>query len=220
MPDSRELIRARLGKLGLGPRREEEILRELGDHLEDHAGDLEARGVASGTAADEALTSVPNWPKFRDEILAAETEETKMNYRTKVLWLPALGAFTLSSILLALLIFAGLYPPIYLLKDGLFIPFYVPWLLALPIIGAVAAFWSKRAGGGVLDRLLVSQAPSIIWLATLLTFLALSLFIDRHVPLILKLQGMLTYIVGWVLLPSLGLLIGAVPFLRKPQPQS
>ena len=220
MADHQELITKRLGKLGLGPCREEEILRELSEHLEDHAASLEARGMASDAAALEALTSVPNWPKFRGEIFAAETEETHMNYRTKVLWFPALGGFTLSSILLAVLIFAGLYPHIYLLKDGLFIPFYVPWLLALPIIGALAAFWSKRAGGGVLDRLLVSQAPSMIWLATLLTFLALSLFIDRHVSLILKLQGMLTYIVGWVLLPSLGLLLGAVPFLRRPQAQS
>ncbi len=220
MVGGQELISARLGRLGLGPRREEEIVRELSEHLADHAAALEARGVAGDVAAREALDSVSNWPELREEILCAETEEANMNYRTKVLWLPALGAFALSSILLALLIFAGLYPHIYLLKDGLFIPFYVPWLLALPIVGALGAFWSKRAGGGVLDRLLVSQAPSIIWLAVLLTFLALAPFIDRHVPLIFKLQGMLTYIVAWVLAPSLGLLLGAVPFLRKHQAQT
>ncbi len=220
MVGGQELISARLGRLGLGPRREEEIVRELGEHLADHAAALEASGVTGDVAAREALDSVSNWPELRDEILCAETEEANMNYRTKVLWLPALGAFALSSILLALLIFAGLYPHIYLLKDGLFIPFYVPWLLALPIVGALGAFWSKRAGGGVLDRLLVSQAPSIIWLAVLLTFLALAPFIDRHVPLIFKLQGMLTYIVAWVLAPSLGLLLGAVPFLRKHQAQT
>lgn len=220
MKDDQPLIKARLGKLGLGTCREEEILRELSEHLADHAATLEARGVAPAAAAQEALDTVSNWSEFRNEILSAETEEANMNYRTKVLWLPALGAFTLSSILLAILIFAGLYPHIYWLKDGLFIPFYIPWLLALPMIGAITAFWSKREGGGVLDRLLVSQAPSLIWLATLLIFLALSLFIDRHVRLILKLQGMLTYTVAWVLLPSLGLFLGAVPFLRKPQAQA
>ena len=34
MPDDQGLIRERLGKLGLGTRREEEILRELGEHLD------------------------------------------------------------------------------------------------------------------------------------------------------------------------------------------
>ena len=33
MPDNHGLIRARLGKLGLGAQREEEILREISEHL-------------------------------------------------------------------------------------------------------------------------------------------------------------------------------------------
>ena len=103
------LIRERLGKLGLGPRREEEILRELSEHLADHAEALEARGVARDAAAREALDSVSNWPELRKEILSAETEETIMNYRTKVLWLPALCALTLSNGLLALMQIFG--PP-------------------------------------------------------------------------------------------------------------
>jgi ABC-type uncharacterized transport system involved in gliding motility auxiliary subunit len=32
--------------------------------------------------------------------------------------------------------------------------------------------------------------------------------------------GVLVLLVNWVLLPAVGLLLGAVPFLRKPQPQS
>jgi len=123
--------------------------------------------------------------------------------------------------LLALLIFGGLYPHIYLLRDGLFIPFYVPWLVALPIIGAVAAFWSQRAGGRVSHRLVVSLAPPIILLGIMLIILLpLALAVDRHVPFSLKLEGMLTYIVAWVLVPSLALFFGAAPFLRKADPQS
>jgi hypothetical protein len=219
MPDDTTYLRERLGRLGLATRREEEIFRELGDHLVDHAAALEARGLTSDMAAREALDSVSNWPELRNEIVSVETEEAIMNYRTKVLWLPALCAFALSMVLLALLQIAGFRPRFYWLENGLFIPFYVPWLLALPIIGAVAAFWSKRAGGGVSHRLLVSQAPAIIWLAVLLTFMLISLVIDRHVPLIFKLHGMLIYIVAWVLLPAVGLLLGAAPFLRKPQAQ-
>ena len=51
MPDNQGLIRERLGKLWLETRREEEILLELADHLDDHAAALEARGVARDAAA-------------------------------------------------------------------------------------------------------------------------------------------------------------------------
>ena len=55
MPDNPMYLRGHLGKLGLGPRREEEILRELSEHLADHAEALEARGVAKDAAALKAL---------------------------------------------------------------------------------------------------------------------------------------------------------------------
>jgi hypothetical protein len=219
MLDNRELLKNCLGELRLAPQREEEILRELGDHLADHAAALEARGVAPDDAAREALDSVSNWPEVRKEILAAENAEEIMNYRTKVLWLPGFCTFLLNASLLALLQFAGLRPHIYWLHGGLFVPFYIPWLLALPIIGAVGAFWSKRVGGGVAHQLLVSLAPLIIWLGILLLMLPISMVVDRHVPLPLKLEGLMTYIVAWWLLPSLALLLGALPFLRRLQPR-
>ncbi len=71
MPDNRENLKERLGKLRLGPHREEEILRELDDHLADHAAAHEARGVTRAAAARQALNSVSNWPDLRKEILAA-----------------------------------------------------------------------------------------------------------------------------------------------------
>jgi hypothetical protein len=53
MPDNEKYLRERLGKLGLPPHREEEILRELSEHLADHAAALEARGLTSDAAADD-----------------------------------------------------------------------------------------------------------------------------------------------------------------------
>jgi hypothetical protein len=221
MPDHRPILKSCLGEMGLAPQREEEILRELGDHVEDHAAALEARGVPQDAAAREALDSVPDWLELRKEILAEENAEEIMNYRTKVLWLPAFCTFLLNGLLLALLQVAGLRPHIYWLNRGLFIPFYIPWLLALPIIGAVGAFWSKRVGGRVSHQLLVSLAPLIIWLGIMMTvFLPLALIVDRRVPLNLKMESLLTYVVAWMLLPSLALSLGALPFLRKPQAQS
>jgi hypothetical protein len=244
MPDNQGLIRERLGRLGLETRREEEIVRELSEHLADHAAALEARGVARDAAAREALDSVSNWPELRNEILSVETEEATMNYqmtyRTKVLWLPALVALTLSSSLLAIFQFSGLVPRFYWLsKTGMsvhpFFTFYLPWLIALPLIGAVAAFWSQRAGGKAIHRLLAALAPPIGMLGfflitpfiTLLVYMLIPLFAKgsghTRVPLTLHappMIGVLVVLVSWVLLPAVGLFLGALPFLRKHQPQS
>jgi hypothetical protein len=244
MPDHHGLLKKCLGELGLAPRREKEILCELADHLEDHAAALEARGITSEEAFQKAVGGVADWPKFREEIYRAETEEATMNYqvtyRTKVLWLPALGALTLSSTLLALFQFFGLVPRFYWLsKTGMsmhpFFTVYLPWLIALPLIGAFAAFWSQRAGGKAIHRLLAALAPPIGMLGVFLISPFITLLIYMLIPLFAKgsghtrvpptlhappMIGVLVVLVSWVLLPAVGLLIGAVPFLRKPQPQS
>jgi hypothetical protein len=224
MPDNRELIKARLGKLGLGARREEEILRELSEHLADHAAALEASGVAPDAAAREALDTVSNWPEFRNEIQSAETGETNMNYRTKVLWLPALCALTLSNGLLAIsqifgprTHFSWLNPYIDLRP---FYMFLVPWLISQPVVGAVAAYWSRRAGGKVRHQLLSALAPAIALLGVFVLILPFSIMLDKRVANHIRLSAFLLMTVIWVLLPALPLLIGAAPFLRKPQAQS
>jgi hypothetical protein len=241
MPNHQDLIRERLGKLALGTRREEEILRELSDHLEDHTNALEARGVANEDAFQEALGGVEDWSNLREEICRAENEEATMNfqvtYRTKVLWLPALGALTLSSILLAIFQFSGLVPRFYWLsRTGPsmepFFTVYPPWLIVLPAIGAVAAFWSQRAGGNAIHRLLAALALPIGMLGTflLIPFLSLLIYIlilfflhgtgQGRVPFTLHAPPMLwmmVMIVSWVLLPAIGLAIGALPLLRKPK---
>jgi hypothetical protein len=249
MTDKQELINARLGKLGLGTHREEEILRELSDHLEDHAATLEARGVASDAAAREGLNSVADWPLLREEIVAAEMGETKMNYRTKVLWLPASFALAMTSGLLALIQHAGFLPRFYWFGMSSSTPYlnhrvglmwvpvtpsltpYIPWLIALPLIGAVAAFWSQRAGGKSSHRMLAALAPSLGWFYFLLASPVIPVLVQT-IMYLLKLQHggngpsfvsllttNVTLLLSLVLGPPLLLFIGAVPFLRKHQAQ-
>ena len=214
MPDNLEIIKRRLGRLGLGVQREREIARELADHIDDHAAELQANEVRPEDAVDEPLDGVSDWTALRSEIIAAETEEESMNQRTRVLWLPAFCTFLLSALLLAGLQIAGYQPRIYWVAEGLFIPFYLPWLLTLPVIGAIGAFWSQRAGGTAWHRALVSIAPVTMWVgALLLLFLPLSLLVDRQVPIGFRMEGMLTYVVAWWLLPGFLLLVGATPFL-------
>ncbi len=224
MPDNQGLVAERLGKLGLGSRREQEILRELSEHLADHATALEACGVACDAAARKALESVSDWPELRSEILSAETEETNMNHRTKVLWLPALCALTLSNGLLAIsqifgprTHFSWLNPYIDLRP---FYMFLVPWLISQPVVGAVAAYWSRRAGGTVRHQLLSALAPAIALLGVFVLILPFSIMLDKHVADHIRLGAVVLMTVIWVLLPAVPLLIGAAPFLRKPQAQA
>ncbi|MGA3165309.1 MAG: hypothetical protein ABSF14_04240 [Terriglobia bacterium] len=222
MPGNQRLVKERLGELRLAPGREEEILRELGEHLEDHATALETRGVAREEAVEEALNSVSDWPGLRRDIVLAETEETTMNYRTKVLWLPALCTLTLSNVLLALMQIFGPLTHFYWLNPYMgmrpFYTFLVPWLILQPVVGAVAAYWSRRAGGAVRHQLLAALAPAIALLG--LFALVLPFMLGEHGGHHIRLSAYLLMTAIWALLPALPLLIGAAPFLRKPQPQS
>ena len=147
-----------------------------------------------------------------------------MNYRTKVLWLPALCALTLSNVLLALMQIFGPLPHFHWLGAGKSMePFYmfgVPWLISQPLVGAVAAYWSRRAGGAVRHQLLAALAPAIALLCLFVLVIPFSIILDKHVPYHIRLSAYLVFTVTWVLLPAVPLLIGAAPFLRKPQAQS
>jgi len=158
-----------------------------------------------------------------ESIRSAETEEMNMNYRTKALWLPALCALTLSNVLLALMQIFGAPAHFYWLGVGKSVQalceFIVPWLLSQPVVGAVAAYWSRRAGGTVRYQLLAALAPAIALLGFFVLILPFAI-VTEQAPHHIQLYGFLVLTVTWVLLPAIPLLLGAAPFLRKAQPQS
>ena len=142
MPNEQELIRARLGNLGLRRAREEEIIRELGNYVEDHAAELAASGVPSPGDVQQALDCVPDWPALRNQILSAETQEAAMNYRTKVVWLPALGALFLSSTPLAIAI-CRLQPALLLSKRRTLFLLH----LVYSVVDFIADLWAQWRSG-------------------------------------------------------------------------
>ena len=105
---------------------------------------------------------------------------------------------------------AGGWPPYYV--------FVVPWLISQPVVGALAAYWSRRAGGAVLHQVLAALAPAIALLGVFVLVLPFAIVMEQA-PHHIQLYGFLILTLTWVLLPSVPLLIGAAPFLRKPQPQ-
>ena len=235
MPDERKPIRERLGKLDVEPCRQEEIERELGEHLADLASALEAQGMTREAATKASLESVSDWRQLGKDIQAAERQET-MNHRTKALWLPALGAFFASSSLTAIIqICAPLthWPwlnPLITVRPSHF-PWYVlliPWVALQPLVGAVGASWSRRAGGSLREQLIAALAPAMPVIAMLFVYVAVGIPIELvlvavHPSHHVNARGILlktAFGAIQALLPALALLIGAAPFLRRPQPQS
>ena len=98
--------------------------------------------------------------------------------------------------------------------------FIVPWLISQPVVGAVAAYWSRRAGGTVRYQLLAALAPAIALLGVFVLILPFSMIVEKPSAPNIRLAAFLILTVTWVLLPAIPLLLGAAPFLRKPQAQS
>jgi hypothetical protein len=72
MPDWQQLVRLRLGPLGLEPAREEEIVHELAHHLEDLYEESLAHDLTEREAVEKALASVEDWSAVRRNIRRAE----------------------------------------------------------------------------------------------------------------------------------------------------
>jgi hypothetical protein len=102
--------------------------------------------------------------------------------------------------------------------------FLLPWVALQPLVGAVSASWSRRVGGSLQEQLIAALAPAIPAIACLLITVVGSIaeLVAMHPSDHIR-RGVLlkmAIIAIWALLPALSLLIGAAPFLRRPQPQS
>jgi hypothetical protein len=211
------MARRRLTPLALDAKRQEEIIVELADHLEDLYSDLVRQGKSEVEALQSALTTAADWDELRCEIQLAASEEVSMNYRVKTLWLPGACTIVLSGVILRLLqIPSAPAPHVFWVWQGMSLVLYWRWLLCLPLVGALGAYWSRRAGGKLLDRLLAASLyPLGLTCALALTFIiGLVLPLDSRVPLSIKLVALGAYTVGWGIAPFIPLLLGALPFLR------
>ena len=226
MPDWHQTVQRGLGSLDLSPQRELEIVQELADHLEDRHASLCEQGVTTERALSCALEEIADGRKIAARIRRAEEDD--MNERTRSLWLPGVAMLFLSAFILRLVMRAGWQPNVVWISPraplfgytGLALVFYVPWLVMLPAIGALGAWWSRQAGGDRPVRLLSGLFPVVAILALLLLGFLLAPFADPQVPMTVKLAALGAYLLGWVLIPGAALLLGAAPFLRNPVQES
>jgi len=130
--------------------------------------------------------------------------------RTASFWLPALVSLAAAMVLLMISTLIGMLPRF--VADGISTPVtYIPWLLTLPACGAIAARLSRRAGGGRLTCLAAALFP-VIAISTLVGFLLLA---GKFVFAKPQWFYLLSAVLYGAILPTIGLLAGAMPFSKS-----
>ena len=216
MPDWRAIARKRLGPLALEAKRQEEIVIELAGHLEDLYSDALRQGRSHTEALQSAFSAASDWDTLRREIESAVNEEGIMNYRVKTLWLPGACTIALSGIVLRLLQNPSAPSPhVFWLRQGPPLIVYWQWFVCLPLVGAIGAYWSRRAGGKLLERALAVSFPVLGTMGLPMLILPFMLIFRWlvHRDALLVPSALLLLI--WVVLPEAALLVGALPFFRQ-----
>jgi hypothetical protein len=219
MPDWDEFVCERLTGISLEPRERNEVAAELADHLEETFEQLRRQGLPEEAAVERALSQVKNWQSLRRRIQVARSKENIMTNRVRQWWLPGFVALFLSVMLLMVNEFIGIrfgIKPLIVSAHGsqMSAPvavIYVPWLLLLVPIGALAAYLAWRAGGSPGAMLLSILFPVLPHLAFFIVVFPVALVLDDHVAHNVTVSGLFMGLIAWVLLPGIALLGGGLP---------
>ena len=211
MPDWNKVIHDHLGGLDLQADERAEIVEELAGHLEEIFDDLRRQGFSEEDATRGCLLEVEDWRGLGLRIEAARRKENPMNNRVRQFWLPGLLTFTLSMGLLAVAEIYG--PKPWILRSGNppVMVVHIPWLLGLPVVGAIGAFLSRRAGGS--RRAVFSSIvfPVVPYLAAILFISPVVLGFDHFIAHSPMPASIPMAVLGLVLTPGVALLAGGLP---------
>lgn len=208
-PDWQQLVAERLGSIQLAPDERREVLTELAAHLEDCYRELCAAG--SPDPEGYTLARVPDWKALGRKI--RNSKEDPMNFPRRV-FIPGLMALCLAQALMStshhLLVPLFGVPTAWQFRWA--VPaYYVPWLLALPLAGALGAWLSRRAGGRPGQRLTAALFPAFF---APVAMVALAIRVTFFVPQdALETFNFFGWLLDWVLLPALACGLGALPLL-------
>jgi hypothetical protein len=208
MRDWREFVNRGLSGLKLGAAEKEAVHAELAQHLEETYEALLREGVAEPDAIQRVFSLAGNWNDLQRKIYAARTGKDTMTNRVKQFWLPGLLTFALSMGLLELVQKFFPQPFILHLDHPPVLLFYVPWLLTLPLAGAIGACLSKRAGGSKRMTLLSSVFPVLPLAAVFLMAIPVGLVLSHTLSHGIVAAAFLTLGIAWVAVPGLILLLG------------
>jgi hypothetical protein len=213
MRDWRAYVNERIGSAGF----EEigDVADELAGHLEECYAALRAQGLSEEEACAWTCVRAGNWEELRRGVISAKQEGTIMD-RVRQIWVPSLVTLSASFGVMAVVIGAGIQPIISHPGEPRGIILYLPWLLVLPLIGALGAYLSRRAQGTGWRAYLVGAFPAVAILVAFLLILPFRLAIDPYVVHDFQLGALVSTILSWTILPGIALCIGvALEGLRK-----
>src|SRR5271169_1025937 len=144
MPDWKDLVRVRLSSLNPPRNLNDEVIAELAGHLEETCEEARLRNLDEPEATDLALQEVADWHVLAAQIRRAKSEEDSVNDRTKGLWLPAMVNLIVAPGLLMIIQKLAVQPRVLWIGDMAMV-LYLPWLVTLPVFGALGAFLARRA---------------------------------------------------------------------------
>jgi len=211
MHDWRRFVQLQLDGLPLRPGTKADVVEELAGHLEEVYERHRHQGMTEELAAQRAMTQVRDWNALERLIRMAKEREDLMHNRVRQLWFPGLLTLTLSTALLPMLLKLGWEPRMVSWNGPETILFNVPWLMTLPLFGALGAYVSLRAGGSARAILFSGLFPLLSLAACFFVILPLSIVLDRTLAFHLTLAGFLGLLLGWVAAPGAALLAGALP---------
>jgi len=219
MPDWKRIVSENMSALNLPSGAREEVITELAVHMEETYEHAHSRGLTETAALEATLQEINDWYVLAANITRAKSEDHLMNNRTRSLWLPGLASFAAASLFLLVLTQVSLQPR-YLaqLNSGLGRSFYIGWLIAQVLFGALGAFLSRRAGGTRGARVIAATFPAIVMFGLWAIWIPVSAFVEHNAFVV---QHPLYYARGffpWVVLPGMALLLGAAPFLKESTP--
>src|ERR1700731_2913338 len=215
MRDWEALVEQHLIGLALEPTERAEVIAELAAHLEESCEELRRQGMTEEEAVRRTLSQVEDWQKLSRLIQTARTKENIMTDRVKQFWLPSLLTLSFSMGLLALIQVFGPNPWLVARKNGwtLVAPVtvvYLPWLLSLPLIGAMGAYLSNRAEGSqraVFGSIVFPVLPYLVFF--LVAFPVMAIFNERLAHTIMF-GALFVGLFAWVLAPGAALLAGGL----------
>lgn len=225
MRDWEALVAQRFAGVALEPEEKAEVIAELAAHLEESCEAMRRQGIEEEEAVRRALAEAGDWRALQRRVFAAKGREYLMETRARQLWVPGFLTLILSMVFLAVVRGLGFQPRV--VSGGpMTMLFYTPWLLSLPLLGALGAYISIRAGASRRTALLVSAFPALALAGAFLVMSPIGMAIERFTGNDLAFRvvaaTLLKDTVGWILLPGVALLVGGVlvSFLLNPRSPS
>jgi hypothetical protein len=215
MRDWEAIVERHLSGLTLEPAERSEVIAELAAHLSETCDEFRRQGMTEEEAVQRTLSQVEDWQDLRRRIQTARTKENIMTNRVKQFWFPSLLTLLMSMGLLMLVQLFGPNPWMVARKSGwtLVAPVavvYVPWLLSLPVIGAIGAYLSNRVGGS--QRAIFSSIvfPVLPYLAFFLLALPVIVIFNDRLAHNIMFGALFVGLFAWVLAPGAALLAGGL----------